>query len=93
MGICVHTIQYVDKVCRPCYGGPDDSGALINTLTPDLDFDFKFGPDRFHRAKSGTLILPEFYYIPAKIYLSTTNPYSSPIITKNRPNKENLTVL
>jgi hypothetical protein len=30
-----------------------------NTLAPDNDFDFKFGPDRFHRAKSGTLILPE----------------------------------
>ena len=40
----------------------------FGTLSPDIDFDFKVGLDRFHRAKPGTLILPKFNYILSKTY-------------------------
>jgi hypothetical protein len=71
------------KVLRFVEEDKCECGGKETTLTPDIDFDFKFGPDRFHRAKSGTLILPEFYYIPSKTYPSRTNPYPRPILDQS----------
>jgi hypothetical protein len=54
------------------YGLDEETQELLaGTLTTDIDCDFKFSPDRYHRAKSGTLILPEFYYILAGTLAAT----------------------